>query len=193
MERKKPATYQDIVDLPEWKLGQIVDGELFATRTPLIHSAVTSGLQFSLPGRRRDADGWWILFRPEFHWGEDVIVPDLCGWRRTPGGKPPFGPDDPFFTTVPDWVCEVVMPDTAYLDRARKLPVYARERVQHVWLLDAEARTLEVLRLGPDHRWVLQSARGEEDSFHAEPFERTEVALSEVWGPYGPHATQATP
>ena len=26
--------------------------------------------------------GWWIVVEPELHFGEDVLVPDLAGWRR---------------------------------------------------------------------------------------------------------------
>jgi len=26
--------------------------------------------------------GWVLLFEPELHFGADVLVPDLAGWRR---------------------------------------------------------------------------------------------------------------
>lgn len=45
-------------------------------------------------------------------------------------------PDVVGFTLAPDWVCEVLSPSTARLDRRRKLPIYARAEVEHVWLLD---------------------------------------------------------
>jgi Uma2 family endonuclease len=33
------------------------------------------------------------------------------------------------FTVVPDWVCEILSPASASLDRAVKLPIYARHGV----------------------------------------------------------------
>jgi Uma2 family endonuclease len=64
-------------------------------------------------------------------------------------------PDVPFFTLVPDWVCEVVSPSTEQLDRADKLPVYAASGVSHAWLGSPTAMTLEVFALdGPTFRLV---------------------------------------
>ena len=58
----------------------------------------------------------------------------------------PTMPETAHFTLAPDWVCEVLSPATARLDRASKLGVYAREGVRHVWLIDPIQRLLEVLR-----------------------------------------------
>ena len=71
-------------------------------------------------------------------------MPDLAGWRRE---RMPRPPRTAAFTLAPDWVCEVLSASTAALDRGVKLPVYAREGVRHVWLMDPEARTLEVFQL----------------------------------------------
>jgi Uma2 family endonuclease len=53
------------------------------------------------------------------------------------------------FVLAPDWVCEVLSPSTASLDRGDKLKAYAAFDVKHVWFVDPEARTLEILS---DHR-----------------------------------------
>lgn len=37
---------------------------------------------------------------------------------------------------VPDWVCEVLSPGTLRTDRMKKMPIFAREKVGHVWLVD---------------------------------------------------------
>ena len=48
---------------------------------------------------------------------------------------------------------QVLSPSTASTDRAVKVPIYAREKVAHVWLVDPLLQTLEVLRLdGPGYR-----------------------------------------
>jgi Uma2 family endonuclease len=49
-----------------------------------------------------------------------------------------------YFEIAPQWVCEVISKSTARVDRVLKLPIYAREKVNHVWLIDPDKNTLEV-------------------------------------------------
>jgi Uma2 family endonuclease len=44
-------------------------------------------------------------------------------------------------------VVEVLSPSTAAYDRVTKLPVYAEAGVPEFWLIDSQAKTVEVLRL----------------------------------------------
>ena len=52
-------------------------------------------------------------------------------------------PDAAAFELPPDWACEVLSPSTAPTDRAEKMPVYAREGVAYVWLVDPVARAAQ--------------------------------------------------
>jgi Uma2 family endonuclease len=184
---RRRATYEDLLSVPEQKVAEILDGELIASPRPGSPHAYTAGKVFrdidsrfgGPPGG--DGGGWWILFEPELHLGKDVLVPDLAAWRHA---RMPSFPDVPFFELAPDWVCEVSSPSTARLDRTRKLAVYAREAVSHVWMVDALTCTLEVFRL-EGGRWVLAAAHGGEDVVRAEPFETLEVALARWWPPIG--------
>jgi Uma2 family endonuclease len=93
----------------------------------------------------------------------------------------PEPPRTAAFTLAPDWVCEVLSPSTAALDRALKMPVYAREGVRHVWLLDPERRSLEVFRL-QETRYTLLVTHAGMAHVRAEPFEAIELELSYLWG-----------
>ena len=117
------------------------------------------------------------MTEPEFHFGLNVIVPDLAGWRRE---RMPRVPDVPFFELPPDWVCEVLSPSTARIDRSRKMRHYARARVQHVWFVDPIATTLEVFRLDGDG-WRLVDTYGADAKVHAEPFDAVELDLTNLW------------
>ena len=83
------------------------------------------------------------LDEPELHLGNDVIVPDLAGWRRE---RLPTLPDDAWFSLVPDWACEVLSPSTADTDRQIKMPIYAARGLEWLWLVDPVEKTLEVYR-----------------------------------------------
>lgn len=121
--------------------------------------------------------GWYILDEPEVHLGRDVAVPDLAGWRHE---RMPRLPEEPFFSLPPDWVCEVLSPSTAAMDRVKKLTIYARELVAHAWLVDPLARTLEVLRL-ESQRWVIAGTWSGNDVVRAEPFSSLDLDLSLLW------------
>lgn len=118
-----------------------------------------------------------ILDEPELHLALDVLVPDLAGWRRD---RMPEVPMVNAFELAPDWVCEVSSPSTAALDRREKLPVYAREGVPHVWLIDPIAQTLESLRLdGATYR--IAQVEGGETRVRVPPFEAIELDLAVLW------------
>jgi Uma2 family endonuclease len=183
---KKPASYEDIEALPVGWVGEIVEEELFASPRPAVghtHAASVLGAELGRPFGlgRGGPGGWWIFDEPELHLGRDILVPDLAGWRRERLPRPP-APEEPFMTLAPDWVCEVLSPSTARLDRARKLPRYHREGVGHVWLVEPLAHTLEVLRREPAG-WLLMATFAGEEVVRAEPFDALPLELGLLWLP----------
>ena len=89
-------------------------------------------------------------------------------------------PTAPFIELAPDWLCEVLSPSTAGHDRVRKLAVYLREAVRHVWFIDPLAQTLEVLRLDAG-RWVVAGNFANDAKVRAEPFDAVELELGLLW------------
>jgi Uma2 family endonuclease len=179
---QKPATYEDLRLLPDTLVGELIDGELFASPRPAIrHAKVSSVLGMDLGGPfqrgRGGPGGWWILDEPELHFGKDVLVPDLAGWKVE---RMPSLPDVPYFELAPNWVCEVLSPSTAKLDLVRKLPRYARVTVEHAWVIDPIHRTLEVF-LNEHERWVLVDVFAGDDKVRAQPFEAIELELGALW------------
>ncbi len=179
----RPATYEDLVKLPDHLVAEIVNGELHASPRPAPPHAeaesVLGGIlvpPFHLG--RGGPGGWWILDEPELHLSLDVLVPDLAGWRRS---RVPNRPVTAHYPLAPDWVCEILSPSTSSLDRDQKLGVYAREGVPHAWLIDPLARTLEVMGLDAG-RWTLLATHGGPAVVRAEPFEQIGLDLASVWG-----------
>lgn len=175
------ATHADLLQA-DHRVAEILDGELHVSPRPAPrHALASSGLGSELwepfHHGRGGPGGWWILFEPELHLGEDVLVPDLAGWRRE---RMPHLPDTSFLTITPDWVCEVVAPGTESLDRNRKMPAYAREAVPHLWLLSPTARSLEAYRLA-GAGWLLLATHTGPARVVAEPFEAVELDLAPLW------------
>ena len=89
--RTPRATYQDVLDAPAHRVAEIVDGTLYTQPRPAPpHAVASSRLGFDLGGPfdrgRGGPGGWWIIDEPELHLGEDILVPDLAGWRRGADG-----------------------------------------------------------------------------------------------------------
>lgn len=166
-------------------VAEIVDGELFASPRPAApHALASSVLGAVLVGSfGGDAPtptapgGWWILDEPELHFGDDVLVPDIAGWRRERMAQIP---DAAFFTLAPDWACEIISPSTGALDRGRKMRVYAREQVGHLWIVDPAPRTLEIYRLEAG-RWVVVGNQAGSDVVRAEPFAAVDLEMRRWW------------
>lgn len=179
---RKPPTLDDLHALPEGTIGEIISGELIAQPRPgLSHVRAASRLGMKVGGPfdlgSGGPGGWVILHEPELHLDTDVLVPDLAGWRRE---RLPGLPESAALTLAPDWVCEVISPDSHGRDRVAKMRIYSRERVAYAWLVDPIAKLLEVFRLDGSVWTRLQSASGSE-TLRAEPFGAIELDLASLW------------
>jgi len=181
---RRRATYDDLIAVPDNLVAEIIDGELVTSPRPASPHALAAtrigtdlGGPFDRPPGGGLPGGWWLLFEPELHLGEDVIVPDFAGWRRD---RMPVLPNVVGFTQPPDWVCEVVSPRTGAIDRGRKMRIYARERVGHLWMVDPLARTLEIYRLEAD-RWIVASTHAASERVRPEPFDAMELDIGRWW------------
>jgi len=181
---KREATCAHAVDGPEHLVAEILDGELVLSPHPAPgHASVASYLGAELIPqfcRRRDASGsrgWVILHEPELHLGQQVVIPDLAGWRRE---RLPVLPDAAYLTLPPDWVCEIASKSTEKLDRRRKLPLYAAVGVGHAWLVHPRLRTIEVL-CNLDGKWLNLAVYGDDEQIRAAPFEAHALELATLW------------
>jgi Uma2 family endonuclease len=169
--------------VPDHLVAQIIHGQLITLPRPAPRHARASSIMGGKLVPSYDEGiggpgGWWILFEPELHLRPHILVPDLAGWRRE---RMPSLPETAFFELSPDWVCEVLSPSTQRMDRADKLPIYASFGVGHVWLVDPEAKTLEIFSLNAGH-WQLERVWQGEDTVCAPPFEALSFNLGSMWG-----------
>ena len=179
---KRGANYADLIAVPDNFVAEIIAGELYASPRPSPpHAHAASVLAMELGGPfhrgRNGPGGWMLLNEPELHFGDDVLVPDIAGWRRE---RMPALPGTAYFTLAPDWLCEVLSPSTETIDRTRKLAIYATQRVGHVWLVNPLVETLEILRL-ESQRWSLLATHEGKAKLRAEPFDAIELELGALW------------
>lgn len=177
------ATYRDVLEASPNMVAEIIDGTLHTQPRPAPrHQRAASKLGGRLVRYYDDDDGggpsgWWIDDEPEIHFGEDVVVPDVAGWRRE---RMPVYPDDAFYSVVPDWVCEVLSPSTRTLDLTEKRDLYAAQGVPHLWFIDPLARTLEAFALN-DGSWTLLTALSNDAEVKVAPFDAVGFPLDVLW------------
>jgi Uma2 family endonuclease len=184
-----PNLASDVVEgyrnAPETMVAEIIDGELSLMPRPRLEHARSAGrLGADLDGPfdrgRGGPGGWVILPEPELRLGPlpDVVVPDLAGWRRE---RLPEGFITGAFAAVaPDWCCEVLSPSTEKVDRGRKLAIYYREGVGHVWLVSPTLHSVEVYRRA-DIGWLLLATFEGDAVVRAEPFDAVPLDLAGLW------------
>lgn len=174
---KRGATYQDVLDAPEGMRAELIGDELYLQPRPRVsHQIALSRLDRTLGAFEHSVGRTWlILSEVEIHI-PFTLVPDLSGWRRERVVEPV---DSPYFTIVPDWVCEVLSPSTRAYDRGLKARKYLDRGVSHLWLVDPEERSLEVM-IARDGAWVLGGVFVDDETFCAPPFNEP-IELGRLW------------
>ena len=178
----RKASYQEVLDAPPHMVAEVLAGTLHVQPRPAMRhawaSSILGGSLVNPFGRGSDGPGgWWIVDEPELHLGDDIVVPDLAGWRRET--MPEF-PDSAYCTIPPDWACEVLSPSTRRIDQNEKRAIYARESVSHLWFVDPDAKTLEAFELN-DGRWVLLTTLADDAQVSLAPFDAISFPLDALW------------
>ena len=118
-------TYDDFVALPDdGKRYELHEGELSVTPSPGRRHQTVLGRLYRILVAHVEASGQGEVFLSPF----DVILSN-----SVEGG--------------PTLAVEIISPYTGYIDRRRKLGLYARHDVTWYWIVDPKPRTIEVYHL----------------------------------------------
>jgi hypothetical protein len=123
--------------------------------------------------------GWWILGQVELELEDDEIIrPDLAGWRRERVPERPHGSP---IRALPDWICHVMARSSAYEDTVQRLELFQRSGVPFCWVVDVERATLTTHRLvGRSYALAAQATRWQ--FVRAEPFDAIEIRMGALFG-----------
>ncbi|MBK8997281.1 MAG: Uma2 family endonuclease [Myxococcales bacterium] len=180
---RKVPTIADLEALPPGIKGEIIEGVLYTMTRPrarhqLVATNVSARISDPFGGGRGGPGGWWILAEPGIELSNTPeIAPDLGGWRRD---RMPELPEDGPITVVPDWICEILSPNTRRHDLLVKKPYYARVGVAFLWLIDREARTLTSYRL-EGSQWLELGTWGDETEARVAPFDAVPLDVGGFW------------
>jgi Uma2 family endonuclease len=182
---RRQATYADVLALPDTITGEIIAGELHTQPRPAgPHAIVATNLAARLIASFGDSDdrsgGWVIIFEPELHLDEDILVPDIAGWRAE--RLPISERQGAFFSIAPDWACEVLSSRTATRDRAVKAPCYAHHGVEHLWLVEPIIGHIDAFARRDGWAWL---GTWSDVGAHIPPFDAIALDLASLWASIG--------
>ena len=181
-KQKRQATYADREAAPEYLVAEIINGELFTHPRPsLRHGATANALGAALTGpfqKERGGPGGWVFFiEPEIKFGDDILVPDIAGWRRK---RISAWPETNYFEISPDWICEILSGSTEKRDRTVKKSIYGAACVPHLWMVDPRLQVLEAFELRDGH-WTDVGTWNSDDLVRAPPFDAITFSLADLW------------
>lgn len=175
----KPLRKAELADfwaIPEaQRFHELIGGEIIEKATP---SGEHGHAQAAVIGIVWASGGWWIQTEVEVRLADEIVRPDVVGWRRERCPQRPVGFP---IEQRPDWICEIISPSNPANDTVKKLRLYHSHRVEYYWLVDPQAMTLTVMRWAAEGYITLLSAeRGE--TIRAAPFEAIEIAVGRLFG-----------
>lgn len=181
------ATYDDLLALGEGEKAEILAGGIVVAPAPLPRHAKAQGALARAIGGPFDEDdgrggpgGWWILLEVDVRLSpHDIVRPDLAGWRRE---RLPEPWDQRPIDVVPDWICEILSPSNAAVDRVTKRSLYAAAGVRFDWIVDPAERTLEALALS-GATWTDVGAYDDGAIARVPPFDAVELEVSRLFPP----------
>ena len=140
-------TYEEFRQLPDdGKRYELVCGEVHVTPAPNTrHQFIVRRLAASLERHLARNPAGEFAFAPlDVRLAPDVALqPDLV--FVSAGRLEILGED--LVSGAPDIVVEILSPSTSAYDRTIKIPLYAQAGVPEIWLIDPQAKTVEILML----------------------------------------------
>jgi len=157
-------TYADLALLPETHDRiELIDGDLVLSPSPHAtrHQRTVMNLASLMRAWTRAKRYGLVFIAPVDVVLTDrrVVQPDVCMLRQDR-----LGLVGRAIEGAPDVVVQVLSPSNAHFDRTVKVRLYEDEGVLECWLVDPDARTVEVLVLDEVHGYRKHAAGGQGDT-----------------------------
>lgn len=174
-------TYADYQKLPDdGKRYEIIKGALYMTNAPnMDHQYTVTEIAAELRNFVKAQKLGRVFVAPcEVHLSETSrpVQPDIFFIQQAhlPKGRAPF------FEGAPDLIVEVISPSTARLDRVIKFTEYEQCGVAEYWIVDPQARVVEVYVLSRGEYGLLGTFK-DEDTIQSQVLAGIEIVANSLF------------
>jgi len=173
-------SFEEFRQLPtDGKRYELIHGEVHLTPAPSTwHQLALENLSHSLGTYIREKGVGRIAYAPlDVRLGRDTsLQPDLIFVSTSRTGII----QENLIAGAPDLVVEILSTSTAAHDRAIKLPIYAEAGVPEVWLIDSQAKTVEVLKL-QGKRYFVEATHAGDQTLISNSFPGWQLPLNDLF------------
>jgi Uma2 family endonuclease len=178
----KGTIYDQLESVPPHLVAEIISGNLLTHPRPSrrhVTTAMALAGELVVPFQKgRGGPGGWIFAdEPELRLGANVLVPDLAAWRHE---RLEGHPETNYFSTAPDWVCEILSGSTETRDRTIKTRAYAEAGIPYFWLIDPRQQLLEAFELEKGS-WRRLGGWTDRVDIRVAPFDAISFSLADLW------------
>lgn len=142
--RQLKFTYHDYVLLPEDKQYELIDGDLYMVPAPTpYHQSIAGRIEFELRRFVKEHTMGEVLHAPcDVYFSQyDVVQPDILYVSSERLGII----KERYVQGPPELVVEILSPSSRDKDRQIKRKLYGRHGVREYWIVDPEAKSVELL------------------------------------------------
>ena len=175
---------QDIDALPqnEWITYEIIDGELFVTRSPhRKHQQVAGRIYRALDARAQETGSGEAIFAPGIVLSDaDNIIPEVVWVSHEKIGV--IEDEAGHLTAIPELVVEALSPGIQNIrrDREAKLKLYSIQGAQEYWIIDRFTKQIEIYRR-EQARLTLVMTLGIEDTLKSPLLPGFDFEISQIF------------
>jgi Uma2 family endonuclease len=160
---RRRMTYADLEQMPDdGRRFELYDGEARVVPSPIpLHQLVAHRLANEFEAYQQNHGGIVFLSPLDIVFSEvDCVQPDVVFFEHT---RRHLIDLRKAIRVAPDLAVEVLSPGTARIDRGKKMRMFAKFGVREYWLVDPDAKTIEVYRL-TDTTYVLAQRAAEHET-----------------------------
>ncbi len=141
---KRPKTIDDLMRLPPETRAELIEGEIFMSPAPHPKHQMAIGNIFRGVENQAREGGWGRVFVApvDVVLEDEVVEPDVLFIATSR-----LGIVRDRIEGAPDLVVEVLSPSTEVRDRVVKRALYAKNGIREYWIVDVDAKSVEVLKL----------------------------------------------
>lgn len=157
LPREQIHTIDDIYNLPEGTRAELIDGQVHMMAPPsTVHQRILHFLDRTIGNHIADNHGTCEIFPAPFavFLNDDdktYVEPDIsiiCDKNKI---------NDKGCSGAPDWIIEIVSPNSKRMDYYTKLALYRTAGVREYWIVDPQRKTILVYDMEHDDGPVLHS------------------------------------